>query len=202
MDNNAMYNISYGLFILTSEADGKKNGCIINTAIQVTVAPNKIAVTVNKSNLTHDIIAKSGLLNISILDTTADFEVFKHFGFQSGSNVEKIDTYNNISYSSNGLPYLNKNTNAYISASVFEKVDLGTHTMFIADVTDAEILSEEPSMTYSYYHANVKPKPEQKNEEEKGFRCKICGYVYKGESLPDDYICPICKHPAEDFEPI
>lgn len=201
MDNNAMFNISYGLFVLTSEFEGKKNGCIINTAMQVTVAPNRIAVTLNKSNYTHDIIVKSGILNISILDTTADFEVFKHFGFQSGSTVEKIETYDNIRYSSNGLPYLNKNANAYISAAVVEKVDLVTHTMFIADVTDAEILSAEPSMTYSYYHANVKPKPEQKKEES-GFRCKICGYVYKGESLPEDYICPICKHPAEDFEPI
>ena len=201
MNPNAMFNISYGLFVLTSEADGKKNGCIINTAMQVTVAPNRIAVTVNKSNFTHDIIMKSGKFNISVLDITADFNIFKHFGFRSGKDADKIGTYPNISYSENGLPYLNKNANAFISANVAEIIDLITHTMFIADVTDAEVLSSMQSMTYSYYHANVKPKPQEKSEES-GFRCKICGYVYKGENLPADYVCPICKHPAEDFEPI
>ena len=201
MNNNAMFNISYGLFVLTSESDGKKNGCIINTAMQVTVSPNRIAVTVNKSNLTHDIIMKSGIFNISVLDISTDFEIFKHFGFQSGKSTEKIEKFNNIRYSQNGIAYLSKNSNAYISGKVAEKIDLITHTMFIADVTDAQILSDIPSITYAYYHANVKPKPPEKNEES-GFRCKICGYVYKGDSLPDDYICPICKHPAEDFEPI
>lgn len=201
MNNNAMFNISYGLFVLTSEYDGKKNGCIINTAMQVTVAPNRISVAVNKSNYTHDIIMKSGVFNISVLDTTADFSIFRHFGFQSGKDTEKIETYDNIAYSKNGISYLSKNANAFISGKVIEKIDLGTHTMFIADVTDAEVLSDYESMTYSYYHANVKPKPEAKKEEA-GFRCKICGYVYKGESLPEDYICPLCKHPAEDFEPI
>ena len=201
MNPNAMFNISYGLFVLTSESEGKQNGCIINTAMRVTVAPNRIAVTVNKSNLTHDIIIKSGKFNISVLDITAGFNVFRHFGFQSGKDADKIGTYPDISFSANGLPYLNKNANAYISGNVVEKTDLITHTMFIADVTDAEVLSSMQSMTYSYYHANVKPKPQEKNEES-GFRCKICGYVYKGENLPDDYVCPICKHPAADFEPI
>ena len=201
MNPNAMFSISYGLFVLTSAYEGKKNGCIINTAMQVTVAPNRIAVTVNKTNFTHDIIVKSGKFNISVLDVTADFGIFRHFGFQSGRDTEKIDTFSNIAYSENGLPYLDKYANAYISGSVVEKIDLVTHTMFIADVTDAEVLSSMQSMTYSYYHANVKPKPEEKAEES-GFRCKICGYVYKGDNLPADYVCPLCKHPAEDFEPI
>lgn len=201
MDNNAMFNISYGLFVITTEFNGKKNGCIINTAMQVTTTPNRISVTVNKSNFTHDLIEKSGCFNISVLDVTTDFEVFKHYGFQSGKDTEKIDGYSDISYSKNGLAYLNKNTNAYISGKVIEKIDLITHTMFIADVTDAEVLSKNPSMTYSYYHSNVKPKPQPKDEES-GFRCKICGYVYKGEELPEDFVCPICKHGASDFEPI
>lgn len=201
MDNNAMFNLSYGLFVITTEFDGKKNGCIINTAMQVTTTPNRISVTVNKNNFTHELIEKSGCFNISVLDVTADFEVFKHFGFQSGKDTEKIEGYSNISYSNNGLAYLNKNTNAYISGKVIEKIDLITHTMFIADVTDAEILSSNQSVTYSYYHSNIKPKPEKK-EDESGYRCKICGYVYKGEELPEDFICPICKHGASDFEPI
>ncbi len=201
MDNNAMFNISYGLFVLTSVDNKNQSGCIINTAMQVTVTPNRLSVTVNKTNFTHDIIKDSGKFNISILDISAPFDVFKHYGFQSGRNVDKIKADNNISTAENGLPYLNKYSNAYISCSVVENIDLITHTMFIADVTDAKILSDLPSMTYSYYHANVKPKPE-KSAEKSGYRCKICGYVYNGDELPDDFVCPICKHGAEDFEPI
>ncbi len=201
MNNNAMFNLSYGLFVLTSMNKNKTNGCIINTAMQVTVTPNRIAVTVNKTNYTHDMISESKIFNISILDISAPFDIFTHFGFQSGRDVEKFSDYKWISTSKNNLPYLNKYTNAYISGAVVEEIDLITHTMFIADVTDAEILSSLPSMTYSYYHANTKPKPQEKAEES-GYRCKICGYVYKGEELPEDYVCPICKHGAEDFEPI
>lgn len=200
MDNTAMFKLSYGLFVLTAADNNNHNGCIINTAMQVTSNPNRISVTVNKNNLTHDIVAKTGLFNICILDESADFEVFKHFGFQSGRNAEKISSYHNIKYSNNGLAYVSKNSNAYISAKVVSSVDLGTHTMFIADVTDAETLSDIASMTYEFYHKNVKPAPEQSKKS--GWRCKICGYIHEGDELPSDFVCPICKHGATDFEPI
>lgn len=197
MDKKAMFNLSYGLFVLTSD----RSGCIINTAMQVTENPNRMSITVNKSNYTHDTINETDRFNVSILDISAPFDVFKHFGFQSGRDTEKIKGYNGIAFAENGISYLEKHTNSYISCSVVEKIDLITHTMFIADVTDAKTLSDLPSMTYAYYHANVKPKPTETTEES-GYRCKICGYVYKGDELPDDYVCPICKHGAEDFEPI
>ena len=200
MDNTALYKISYGLFILTAADNDKHNGCIINTAMQVTDNPLRISVTVNKNNLTHDIILNTGSFNISILDETADFNIFKHFGFQSGRDTEKIKSFDNISYSKNSIAYINKNTNAYISGKVISTIDLGTHTMFIADVTDSENLSSVPSMTYSYYHKFIKPSSNQ--NEKKGWRCKICGYVHDAEELPDDFVCPICKHGAIDFEPV
>lgn len=199
MDNKAVYNISYGLFVLTTSLCQKQNGCIINTAIQVTSTPNRIAVTVNKANLTHDMIENSGVFNISILDQTAPFDIFKHFGFQSGVTAEKIKGYDFISYAENSIAYLNKYANSYISGKVVNSVDLGTHTMFIADVTDAKILSDNPSATYEYYHKNIKPSSDGKK---KGWKCKICGYVYEGEELPEDFVCPICKHGADDFEKI
>lgn len=195
-----MFKISYGLFVLTSADENKHNGCIINTAMQVTDNPLRISVTVNKNNLTHDIVLKTGIFNISILDESADFNMFKHFGFQSGRDTEKIQTYPDISFSKNGLAYVRKSANAYISGKVCSVVDLGTHTMFIADVTDAETLSPLPSMTYAYYHKHVKPAPVK--TEKKGWRCKICGYIHESDELPSDFICPICKHGADDFEPI
>ncbi len=202
MNNNAVFNLSYGLFILFSENGNKKNGCVINTAMQVTSTPNRIGITVNKANLTHDFVKESGVFNVSVLDITADFEVFRHFGFQSGSNTDKITNYPDIAYSENGLPYLTKYSNSYISAKVVNEIDLGTHTMFIADVTDAEVISNAQSMTYAYYHADVKPSKNEQTAVKKGYKCKICGYVYEGDELPDDFICPICKHGAADFEPI
>lgn len=202
MNNNALFNLSYGLYVLTSADNKSKSGCIINTAIQVTVSPNRLSVTLNKNNYTHELIENSGIFNISVLDISAPFEIFKHFGFQSGRDTDKFRDYKNISESTNKLPYLNKYSNAYFSCTVVEKIDLITHTMFIADIDDAEIISDLPSMTYAYYHSDVKPKPENNNNSESGYRCKICGYVYSGNSLPDDYICPICKHGSDDFEPI
>lgn len=197
MDNTAMFKLSYGLYVLTAK-DEKDNGCIINTAIQVTNTPNRISVTVNKENYTHYMIAKTKEFNISILDESSEFGIFEHFGFQSGRNTDKFLNPDMLPRAKNGIVYIAAGTNAYISGKVTEEIDLGTHTMFIADVTDAKNLSDIPSVTYDYYHKNIKPKPQK--QEKKGWICKICGYVHEDENLPEDFICPICKHGAADFE--
>lgn len=199
MNNDAMYKLSYGLFVLTAKQGDKDNGCIINTAAQVTITPNRITVAVNKANYTHDMIMETKEFNLSILTEDSKFDTFKQFGFQSGRDVDKMVE---IEYkrSDNGIVYLTKDVNAYISGKVIDTVDLGTHTLFIADVTDADILSEQNSVTYTYYQQHIKPAP--KATSEKGFICTICGFIYKGDVLPEDYICPICKHPASDFKPL
>ena len=201
MDNKAMFKIGYGLYILTAKDGEKDNGCVINTAIQVTSTPNRISVTVNKQNYTHDMIMKTGVFNVSILSEKATFDVFKHFGFQSGRDVDKIADYKDATRSENGLYYVTGDTNAYISGKVINTLDLGTHTMFIADVTDAEVLADVPTTSYDYYQKNIKPKPEAPKKVT-GYVCKICGYIYEGDPLPEDFICPICKHGAADFEKI
>ena len=200
MDNRAMFKLGYGLYVLTAKDGSKDNGCIINTAIQVTTTPNRISVTVNKQNYTHDMIHKTGEFNLSVLTTEAPFDVFRHFGFQSGKNVDKFDGYEGAERSDNGICYLTGPANAYLSGKVIQELDLGTHTMFIADVTAAEVLNDVPSVTYTYYQEHIKPKPEAKDEKKKGYRCLICGYIYEGDELPADFICPICKHGASDFE--
>ncbi|MBO4374304.1 MAG: flavin reductase [Lachnospiraceae bacterium] len=206
MDNKAMYRLSYGLFVLTSAKDGKDNGCITNTAIQVTSEPNRVAVAINKSNFTHDMVKDSKKFNVSILSEKASFDVFKHFGFQSGKDVDKFAGYSDCKRAANGLMIITAGTNAYISVDVEETVDLGSHTLFIGAVTDMEVLSDAPSATYSYYQEHIKPKPEAAKSGSSlppgmhKWRCKICGFEYVGETLPDDYICEICKHPASDFE--
>ena len=199
MNNKAMYNLTYGLFICIARDGDKDNGCIVNTVSQVTTSPNRIVVAVNKDNYTHDMIMKTKEFNISILTEKASFDTFKHWGFQSGKNVDKAI---GIEYcrSDNGIIYIANQTNAYISAKVLYPIELGTHTLFIADVTDCEVLSEDPSVTYSYYHSHIKPKPQP--AKKKGWVCTICGYIYEGEVLPDDFICPWCKHPASDFKPL
>ena len=203
MDSKAMFNLSYGLFVLTAALDGKDNGCIINTAGQVTSSPNRISITVNKDNHTDTMIKKSGKFNISILSEEANFDIFRRFGFHSGRDTDKFENYTACRRSENGLYYVTEGTNAYISASVEQAVDLGTHTMYIAAVDDMEVLSEAPSATYAYYHAHIKPNPEETAPAGKTvWRCTICGYVYEGEELPEDYICPLCKHPASDFEKV
>ena len=198
IENASMYKLSYGLYLLSAK-DEKDNACIINTAIQVTSTPNRISITVNKANLTHDMIVKTGIFNISMLTQSAPFEIFKHYGFQSGKNVDKIIDTPDLTRSDNGLFYLPACTNAFISGKVVNTVDLGTHTMFIADVTQAKVLSNEPSVTYDYYQNNIKPK-KQPTTEKKGYICKVCNYVYEGEEMPDDFVCPICKHGKADFE--
>lgn len=200
MDNKVMFKLGYGLYVLTAK-DEKDNGCIINTAMQVTTTPNRISITVNKQNYTHDMIVRTGLFNISVISEAADFKLFQHFGFQSGRDADKFTGYADKAQSANGLCYVTGGTNAYISGKVLQSVDLGTHTMFIADVTDGEILSDVTSVTYDYYQKNIKPKPEQKTSV-KGYRCTICGYIYEGDPLPEDFVCPICKHGASDFEKI
>ncbi len=200
MNKQTMYKLTYGLFVLTSRWDGKDNGCITNTAIQVTSEPNRISIAVNKDNLTHDFVKSSGKFNVSILSEEADFAVFQHFGFQSGRTVDKLGDYSACKRSENGLYYITQGTNGYISATVEQTVDLGSHTLFIARVDDMEVLSDAPAATYSYYQANIKPKPEAPKSDAKTFwRCTVCGYIYEGEELPADFICPICKHPASDF---
>lgn len=202
MDGRALYKIGYGLYVITAKSsDGETdNGCIINTAVQVTDTPKAISVTVNKANLTHDIIKETGEFNLSVISEEAPFSIFEHFGFHSGRDVNKFDDDIAAGRSENGIYYISRYVNAYFCCKVKTTVDLGTHTMFIADVLDSEVLSDIPSMTYAYYHANVKPKPKKENSG--GYRCKICNYVYEGDILPDDFICPICKHGTDDFEKI
>ncbi|MGN0601374.1 MAG: flavin reductase [Oscillospiraceae bacterium] len=200
MNQKVMNNISYGLYVLTASNGGFSNGCIINTLAQVTTSPNRVAVTVNKTNYTHYMIQQSGKFNVSIIDESANFDLFKHFGFSSGRWENKFYRFNFIR-AENKIPYVPEHTNAYISCKVVQTVDLGTHTMFIADVEDGEILSDKPSMTYAYYHKNVKPKPKAAKSDDGKVRyvCTICGYIYEGE-LPPDFICPLCKHGVEAFK--
>lgn len=202
MDNRAMFKLSYGLFVLTARDGDKDNGCIINTAAQVTVTPNRITIAVNKQNYTHDMIVKTGVFNLSILDETAPFTLFQDFGFRSGRDCNKFEGAE-PKRAENGVAYIDNSTCAYISGKVISTVDLGTHTLFVADVTGAELISENEPVTYAYYHKNIKPAPQpvEKKEEKLAYRCRICGYVHEGE-LPDDFVCPICKHGASDFERI
>ena len=201
MDNKAMNKLSYGLFVLTAKDGQKDNGCIINTAAQVTTTPNRITIAVNKQNYTHDMIKKTGVFNVSVLDESSKFATYQNFGFQSGREADKMEEIS-FARSENGLVYLTQEANAYISGKVVSEVDLGSHTLFIADVTDAQVLSDTESVTYSYYHKNIKPSPVKQETRKKGWICTICGYIYEGESLPDDFTCPICKHGASDFKPL
>lgn len=200
MNTNALFKISYGLFILTAEENGFDNGCVINTLTQQTGNPCTVSVTVNKSNKTCEMIKSTGKFNVSVISENAPFELFRHFGFQSGRDTEKFRDYPNSERAKNGIYYIPGYTNAYFCCKVKSVTDLGTHLLFIAEVEDAEILSDFESMTYDFYHKNVKPKPQK--TEKKGYRCKICGYIYEGETLPEDFVCPVCKHPASDFERI
>ena len=200
VDQNALFKLSYGLYLLTAEENGKHNGCIINTAVQLTDTPKRITIAVNKANHTHDMILNTGKFNLSVLTTSAPFDLFKHFGFRSGRDVEKFDATYETRLSDNGLVYLNQFCNAFISGKVIEARDYGTHTLFVAEITQAKVTGSEPSLTYTYYFDHVKPKPQPVSEEKTGYVCKICGYVYEGETLPADYICPLCKHGVEDFE--
>ena len=205
MDKKAMYKLSYGLFILTAREGEKDNGCVINTAIQAASTPNQISVCVNKANFTHDMIMRTGAFTISVISQKAGFDLFKHFGFQSGKDVNKFADFKDCKRGENGIFYITQGTNAFISIKVEKTEDLGSHTMFVGEITDMEVLSDDTSATYEYYMNNIKPKPEAVGKTADGktiWRCKICGYEYVGEELPDDFICPICKHTAADFEKV
>ena len=198
VEPNAMFKLSYGLFVLTAKGT-RDNGCIINTVMQITDTPKRISIAVNKANHTHDLIMNNGVFNVSVLTTDATFALFQRFGFQSGREVDKFDGFADVARSENGLYYVTQASNAFISGKVIQTLDYGTHTVFIADVTEAKVLSNAPSLTYAYYFEHVKPKPAALSEQ-KGWVCKICGYVYEGDELPADFICPLCKHGPEDFE--
>ena len=203
--SNPLFNIQYGLFVITTKDSDHDNGCISNTVAQVTAQPNRISVALNKSNYTTELIQRSGRFTASILSESADFEIFKHFGFQSGRSVDKFADFTDCRRVSNGTFAITRGTNAFLSADVEQSVDLGTHMLFIGLVTEMEILSDVPSATYNYYQSNIKPKPQPVGETAEGktiWRCSICGYEYVGEELPDDFICPLCKHPASDFEKV
>ena len=205
VDSKAMQKISYGLYVLTATEDEKLNGCIVNTLTQVTSTPNKVSVTVNKANYTHDMIKRTGKFTASIISEDADFSLFKQFGFQSGRDVDKFADFKDYAITEEGLAYITKGANSYISATVTDMVDVGTHTIFIGDVTDMKVISDYPSVTYDYYHKNIKPQPKQVGTTPEGqviWRCTICGYEYVGEEIPEDFICPLCKHPASDFEKV
>lgn len=200
MDTKALFKIGYGLYVLTAHENGKDNGCIINTVMQVTSDPCMVAIAVNKQNYTNEMISRTRKFNISTLAEGVGFDLFKRFGFQSGRNIDKFESFYDTKRSPNGLLYITQNTNSFMSAYVQQEIDLGTHTMFLGQLVGAECLSDVPTVTYDFYQKNIKPKPEK--SEKHGWRCKICGYVYEGEDLPSDFICPWCKHGVQDFEKI
>jgi len=199
VDPTALFNIGYGLYVVTSNDGTKDNGLIVNTVTQVTNTPNRVAVTINKLNYSCEVIAKTGKLNISTLSQEASFAIFERFGFHSGRDTDKFAGFDHVQRAANGLLFLDKFVNAFICCKVVNQLDLGTHVMFICDVTQCANLNKTETMSYTYYLQNVKPKPDS---EKKGFVCKICGWVYEGDTLPDDIVCPLCKHGAADFEPL
>lgn len=199
IDNKALHTIGYGLYVATTNDGIKDNGCIVNAVAQVSGTPLRVAVSSRKGNYTFEVIRKTGKLNINTLDVTAPFSLFKHYGYQSGREVDKFDGIPELR-SENGLRILPEYISGWMSLEVEQYVDLDSHGLFICTVTEGAAVSDEESMSYHYYQKNVKPKPQSKKK--KGYVCKVCGYVYEGEELPADFVCPLCKHGAEDFEPI
>ena len=203
MDNKALYNLSYGVFMLSTKAGDITNGCITNTCMQVANTPTRVAISVINANYTCELIKKSGVFALSMLDQTCTFETIKHLGYQSGRDVDKFADIQ-LPADGNGIPYMGWQACAVLSCKVVSSQDLGSHTLFIAEVEDAKVLNENSPLTYADYQSKVKPKPEAKAKDKKivGWRCKICNYVYEGSELPADFNCPICGHGPEDFEPI
>ena len=198
-----MFKLTYGLFVLSTNLNGRDNGCIINTAVQAASEPNTISVAVSKANFTHDLLMSADTFTVSVISQDADFELFKRFGFQSGRTADKFAGLNEVERTDAGTLAVTKGTNAYISALVRQRIDLGSHTLFLGTVTDGKILSDVPSVTYGYYQENIKPKPQKRVENGKTiWRCTVCGYEWEGDELPPDFICPVCKHPASDFEKV
>ena len=198
MDNAALCKVGYGLYVLTAKEGDKDNGCIINTVLQVTSGSPLVGViTVSKHNHTHDMIVRTKQFNLSVLTTNTPFEVFQRFGFQSGTSVDKFVDFTDVRRSENGILYLSKHSNAFLSFAVTDALDFGSHTMFKADITGGEVLSEAESVTYTWYQQHIKPKPPAASKS--GYRCVICGYVFEGDVLPENFICPLCKHGVSDF---
>ena len=202
LETNAMFKINYGLYLLATKYDGKDNACIINAVNQITDNPRRVAISVNKENYTHELLLKSREFTISVLTENTPFEVFEKFGYQSGKNIDKITASDNFSRCDNGIVYFTENTNAVICGKVVATLDYGTHTLFIGEVDTANVLSNLPSISYDFYLKHIKPLPQIPTDKKKGYVCKICGYIYEGDELPPDFICPICKHGAQDFEKI
>ena len=202
IENTAMYKIPYGLYMLTTTDGAKQNGCIVNTVSMITDNPKRLVVFVNKANYSEELLRKTGIFNVSVLTESAPFDLFKQFGFVSGRDKDKFEG-GRYETSENGLYYLPAHTNAVISGKVVDYYDYGTHTLFVAEVTEAKVLSDEKSVTYEYYQANIKQKPQAQTAptEKEKWVCKICGYEHEGP-LPEDFICPWCKHPASDFEKV
>jgi flavin reductase (DIM6/NTAB) family NADH-FMN oxidoreductase RutF len=198
----ATLKLSYGLFVLTANENGKDNGCIVNTVTQITETPARISVAVNKANYTYGMILRARAFNVSVLAEDARFAVYERFGYRSGRDMDKFAGHAKQARAANGILYVTEGANAVICARVTEVLDYGTHAVFIAEITEAFPLAETPSATYRYYFERVKPAPKLPKEAKKGFVCKICGYVYEGDSLPGDFVCPLCKHGAQDFEPL
>ena len=203
MDQKAMYQLSYGVFMLATKDGDAANGCITNTCMQVANSPTRVAISVINSNYTCELIKKSGVFTLSMLDQSASFETIKHFGYQSGRNVDKIGALK-LPVDERGIPYLGWQACAVLCGKVVDSMDLGSHTMFIAEIVDGRVLSSEAPLTYADYQKHVKPKPEAKKEDKKivAWRCKICGYIYRGSELPREYSCPLCGHGPDDFEPV
>ena len=202
MDNKALYNLSYGVFVLGSKMGGKINACITNTCMQVASEPLRVAISVLNQNYTCEMIKQSGVFALSILDVNTPFELIKRFGYQSGRSADKFAGFE-FETDKNGCPYVRANACALLSCKVLSATDLGTHTLFVAEIEDAKVLNSNPPMTYAHYQSNVKPKTKiESNKKIIGWHCKICGYEYEGAQLPSDFKCPLCGHPVDDFEPI
>lgn len=207
MNSKALQKLSYGLYVLTTKLGNKDNGCIINTAVQVTSNPEYISIAVNNSNYTTELLTESKVFNLSVISEKADFSLFTHFGFQSGRTVDKFDGYQDATTLSNGVKLVTKGVSAYFSCKVISATNLGSHTLFIAEITDMDILTDDAPATYAYYHSSIKPKkPQEKPVEKQGktvWVCGICGYEEEGyEELPDDYTCPLCTHDKSVFDKV
>ncbi len=203
MNKKAMYKLSCGLYLVSAQRDGFDNACVTNTLTQVTADPYQVSLAVNKGNFTHDMIMDTKKFCASVISEAADFDLFKQFGFQSGRDVNKFADFTDCTRDSSGLIVVTRGTNAFVSADVFDAIDMGTHTLFLGKVTDMDVLSEEASATYDYYQQHIKPAPAAASAEDAGkvvWRCTVCGYEYEGEELPPDFVCPLCGHPASDFE--
>lgn len=199
MDQKALWKLTYGLYLLTAQEDGRDNACIINTAVQVAENPVRVSVSVIKGGLTHDMMQSTGAFNLSALTVDAPFSLYQHFGMQSGRSADKLAGRADVARSGNGLYHLTENAAGWLSCQVVASVDLGTHTLFIGEVTDGEALCDRPLCTYAYYQSDVKPKPAPMKK--KSWVCSVCGYVYEGDEVPEDFLCPLCKHGKDDFVP-